>query len=180
MKVTMNYQPMTKKAIAFAMAAHEGQVRKGSGLPYIVHPMEVFSIVKKYKESRVIDDLMAAAALHDTVEDCGVTLVEIENEFSPLTASLVAELTNDPVQVRVLGKEAYMNAKLTSLSSWALVIKLADILANSTDQPNRKMVNRMAANVTHLKRNRQLSGTQMMMVAEIERVHREFNEMVEA
>ena len=176
--MTMQYEQLTKKAIAFAMQAHEGQTRKGSGLPYIVHPVEVFSIVKKYKESRVIDELLAAAALHDTVEDCDVTIDTISKEFSPLVASIVAELTNDVVKVRVLGKEAYMNAKLTSLSSWALVIKLADMLANSSDQPTKAMIDRMASNIAHLKQHRQLSGTQKALVAEIERVHSEFNEEV--
>ena len=59
---------MINKAIAFAVKAHEGQPRKGTEIPYIFHPLEVGMIV-----SRITDDeeVIAAAVLHDTVEDCG-------------------------------------------------------------------------------------------------------------
>ena len=58
---------MIDRAIAFAVKAHEGQPRKGTDIPYIFHPIEVGMIV-----SRITDDaeVIAAAVLHDTVEDC--------------------------------------------------------------------------------------------------------------
>ena len=70
---------MINKAIAFAVKAHEGQPRKGTEIPYIFHPLEVGMIV-----SRITDDeeVIAAAVLHDTVEDCDtVTLDNIRKEF---------------------------------------------------------------------------------------------------
>ena len=54
------------KAIVFAVKAHQGAERKGKGYPYIVHPMEAVSIAATMTNDQ---ELLAAAALHDTVED---------------------------------------------------------------------------------------------------------------
>jgi myo-inositol-1(or 4)-monophosphatase len=84
---------MIDKAIAFAMMAHEGQLRKGTRLPYILHPMEVGMIV-----SRMTNDIeiIAAAILHDTVEDCdGVTPDRIREEFGERVASMVCYESED-------------------------------------------------------------------------------------
>jgi (p)ppGpp synthase/HD superfamily hydrolase len=84
---------MINKAITFAMMAHAGQFRKGSRLPYILHPMEVGMIV-----SRMTDDpeIIAAAILHDTLEDCKiVTLDQIREEFGDRVASMVCQESED-------------------------------------------------------------------------------------
>ena len=84
---------MIDKAIAFATKAHEGQLRKGTNLPYILHPMEVGMIV-----SRMTDDneVIAAAVLHDTVEDCdGVSLEMIREEFGEKVARIVTAESED-------------------------------------------------------------------------------------
>lgn len=169
-----NYGLLTKKAIPFAIKAHEGQTRKSSNLPYVIHPIEVFSIVKKYKESRVIDELLASAILHDTIEDCDISPENIKNEFGELVCSIVMELTNDKEQIREKSKQVYLDEKLKNMSSWALVIKLADILANSSDQPTLKSVKRMKSHIVKLKNERDLSETHLSIVKEIERVHKDF------
>lgn len=56
-----------EKAIMFATQAHEGQVRKGTDRPYIVHPLEVGRIVASMTED---EEIISAAILHDTIEDC--------------------------------------------------------------------------------------------------------------
>ena len=58
---------MIDKAITFATKAHEGQFRKGTKLPYIVHPLEVGVIVSRMTQDK---EVIAAAILHDTLEDC--------------------------------------------------------------------------------------------------------------
>ena len=58
---------VVKKAIAFATQAHEGQFRKGTTRPFIVHPLEVGQIVATLTED---EEIISAAFLHDTVEDC--------------------------------------------------------------------------------------------------------------
>jgi (p)ppGpp synthase/HD superfamily hydrolase len=74
------------KAIVFAVKAHQGAERKGKGFPYIVHPMEAVSIAATMTNDQ---ELLAAAALHDTVEDTEVTLKDVEREFGKRIAELV-------------------------------------------------------------------------------------------
>ena len=75
------------RAIVFAVKAHAGTERRGKGFPYIVHPMEAMEIVATMTPDQ---ELLAAAALHDTVEDTDVTIDQIRAEFGDRVASLVA------------------------------------------------------------------------------------------
>ena len=81
-----------EKAARFALDAHAGQVRKASGTPYILHPMEVAAIAASLTGDPCV---LAAAMLHDTVEDTSVTAADIEREFGPRVAALVASETED-------------------------------------------------------------------------------------
>ena len=74
------------KAIVFAVKAHQGVERKGKGFPYVVHPLESVAIAATMTSEQ---ELLAAAALHDTVEDTQVTLKDIEREFGKRVAELV-------------------------------------------------------------------------------------------
>lgn len=76
-----------EKAILFATKAHAGSFRKGKTKPYILHPLEAMMIVADLTDD---EELLAAAVLHDTVEDTGTTAAEIEREFGSRVASLVA------------------------------------------------------------------------------------------
>ena len=75
------------RAIIFAVRAHAGTERRGKGFPYIVHPMEAMEIVATMTADQ---ELLAAAALHDTVEDTNVTVEELRAEFGDRIAGLVA------------------------------------------------------------------------------------------
>ena len=74
------------KAIKFAVDAHKNVERRGKGVPYIVHPIEVVAIVSTMTTDQ---ELLAAAALHDVVEDTDITAEEIEKEFNKRIADLV-------------------------------------------------------------------------------------------
>ncbi len=74
------------RAIIFAVKAHAGTERRGKGFPYIVHPMEAMEIVATMTPDQ---ELLAAAALHDTVEDTSVTIEDIRAQFGDRVASLV-------------------------------------------------------------------------------------------
>lgn len=80
---------MTKieKAKEFATRVHEGQVRKGSGVPYIEHPEKVAKILTDMGAS---EDVICAGWLHDTVEDTDVTLEQVISEFGEYVGELVA------------------------------------------------------------------------------------------
>ena len=74
------------KAIIFAVKAHAGTERRGKGFPYIVHPMEAMEIVATMTSDQ---ELLAAAALHDVVEDTPVGIDEIRENFGDRIADLV-------------------------------------------------------------------------------------------
>ena len=69
---------LVSEAIAFAVKAHDGMRRKKEAAPYILHPMEAAVIVGSMSNDQ---NLIAAAALHDVVEDAGITIEEIEAKF---------------------------------------------------------------------------------------------------
>ncbi|HET8686436.1 MAG TPA: HD domain-containing protein [Methanosarcina sp.] len=158
---------MILKAINFANARHEGQVRKGSGDPYITHPVAVSYILASFKKSKKMEELLAACILHDTLEDTQTNFVELATEFSPLVASLVFELTNDEEEIAKIGKMEYQKKKLLGLSNYGLLIKLADRLHNISDNPTKKMLDDTICILHHLVENRKLTKTQSLMVEEI-------------
>lgn len=80
------------QAIYFATERHAGQFRKATDTPFIVHPMEVMTILAGMKSDT---DLLIAGILHDTVEDTETTLEEIEALFGVEVARLVAEHSED-------------------------------------------------------------------------------------
>lgn len=82
------------KAILFAVKAHAGTERRGKGFPYIVHPMEAMEIVATITPDQ---QLLAAAALHDVLEDTDVTYDELRAEFGERIASLVAAESDERV-----------------------------------------------------------------------------------
>lgn len=76
-----------ERAVQLALEYHSGQQRKGGGLPYILHPMEVAVIVSTLTDDR---EVLAAAMLHDVVEDTPATVEAVEERFGPRVAALVA------------------------------------------------------------------------------------------
>lgn len=80
-----------ESAVAFALKAHEGQLRKDGGV-YILHPLEVAAIVGTMTNDV---EVLAAAVLHDTVEDTPVSAQDILDNFGERVAELVAHETED-------------------------------------------------------------------------------------
>ena len=116
----------------FAVRAHAGTERRGKGFPYIVHPMEAVEIVATMTPDQ---ELLAAAALHDTVEDTDVTIEQIRAEFGDRIASLVASDSDEKVsgvsaeQSWVIRKQAAIN-RLSHASHDAKTVALGDKLSN--------------------------------------------------
>ena len=120
------------RAIVFAVKAHAGTERRGKGFPYIVHPMEAMEIVATMTPDQ---ELLAAAALHDTVEDTAVTIDQIRAEFGDRVASLV-EAESD-VMVEGVSEEASWHARkqaamdrLARAPHDAKMVALGDKLSN--------------------------------------------------
>ena len=120
------------RAIMFAVRAHAGTERRGKGFPYIVHPMEAMEIVATITPDQ---ELLAAAALHDTVEDTDVTVEEIRAQFGDRIASLVAA-ESDEMPEGVSEEDSWHARKkaaidrLAAASHDAKIVALGDKLSN--------------------------------------------------
>ncbi len=121
---------MIDEAIAFATKAHEGQVRKGTTRPYIVHPIEVCDIVAKLTKD---EEIVSAAVLHDTIEDCeGITRELLAQKFSERVAAIVDQESEDKSKSWKDRKSATIE-HLRHAPIEVKMIALADKLSNMRD-----------------------------------------------
>ncbi len=119
-------------AAAFAAEQHRRQRRKDAdATPYINHPLALATILAR--EGGVSDaEVLAAALLHDTVEDTETTLAELEARFGPNVAGMVAEVTDDK-SLPKLERKRLQVAHAGHKSPGAKLVKLADKIANLRD-----------------------------------------------
>ena len=124
---------LVSEAIVFAAKAHDGMRRKKSGAPYILHPMEAAVIVGTMTDDQ---NLIAAAALHDVVEDAYITIEEIEERFGKRVRELVASETEDkraelpPSETWRVRKEESLAILKNTDDIGVLMVWLGDKLAN--------------------------------------------------
>jgi guanosine-3',5'-bis(diphosphate) 3'-pyrophosphohydrolase len=114
-------------AFTFAVEAHEGQLRKGDDTPYIDHPVEVAHMLY---EQGYAGKVIAAALLHDVVEDCDVSARQIEERFGADVAALVGALTADESVKDYVERKDEHRAGVRWAGSPATAIYAADKLAN--------------------------------------------------
>ena len=123
---------IVEKARVFATAAHAacGQLRKYTYEPYIVHPADVVSIVKTVPHT---NEMLCAAWLHDVVEDTGVTIETIREEFGSEIADLVGRLTDvsRPDHGNRAARKAVDRAHTAMAPAQAQTVKLADLISNT-------------------------------------------------
>lgn len=118
-------------AIAFAARAHRHQIRKDGQTPYVSHPFRVAMVVRQVFG---FDDpkLIAAAALHDTIEDTTTDYEDLERHFGRTVASWVVTLTKD-MRLPEAERERVYCEQLKAAGWQACVCKLADIYDNIAD-----------------------------------------------
>lgn len=120
------------RAIIFAVKAHHNSERRGKGFPYIVHPMEAMEIVATITPDQ---ELLAAAALHDTVEDTDVTVEDIRQEFGQRIADLV-QAESDEFAAGVPEEDSWHDRKQAAIARLrcaprdAKIVALGDKLSN--------------------------------------------------
>jgi hypothetical protein len=85
--------PLTRAAIEFARERHAGQRRQADGALFVLHPLEVASLLDR---SHYPDHVVAAAVLHDVLEDTDAQRSELESRFGPEVSNLVALVSDDP------------------------------------------------------------------------------------
>lgn len=131
----MNDLGLVLRAAAFAANKHRRQRRKDADAsPYINHPLALADIL--VNEGGVTDPhVIAAALLHDTVEDTETTLDELQREFGAEIAAIVAEVTDDKSLPKEERKRLQV-VKAGSKSDAAKLVKLADKISNLRDIAN--------------------------------------------
>lgn len=126
----MKAMVMMERARTFATAAHAGQVRKYTGEPYITHCEEVADLIAAHGGTVA---QVAAALLHDTVEDTPVTIELIREEFGEHVATLVDGLTDvsKPEDGNRAARKALDRAHTAAQSPECKLIKLCDLISNT-------------------------------------------------
>tara|TARA_X000000950_G_C13887606_1_gene649515 strand:- start:1107 stop:1622 length:516 start_codon:yes stop_codon:yes gene_type:complete len=125
-----NEADLLAKAIKFAVEAHGEQKRKYTNEPYVTHPLAVMKIVQEVPHTT---EMLAAAVLHDVVEDTPVELSEIKHEFGPTVASYVEGLTDisRPEDGNRAFRKSIDRDHTAEQSSEVHTIKLADLIHNT-------------------------------------------------
>ena len=119
-------------ALVLAARAHRDQRRKGSDVPYLIHPVHVSTILLRHGFP---EELILAGLLHDVVEDADIPLADIEARFGPSVAEVVKVLTeqkreNDVERPWEVRKQESLE-RLLPASPGALAVKAADVLHNA-------------------------------------------------
>jgi len=113
----------------YAAIKHKNQRRKNKEKdPYINHPLEVAKLIQTVGKCND-ENILKAALLHDVVEDTDVSIEEIQQEFGPVVASIVKEVTNDQ-SLKKWDKKLKQMEKANKISQSAQIVKLADKLSN--------------------------------------------------
>ena len=128
-KAAAERSPLVRSALEQARSDHEGQVRNGSGgMPYIEHPMRVAALLDEFGYG---EEVLAAALLHDVVEDSETTLDELREKFGEAVAGLVGAMTDDEEINDYRERKAEHRERLAAAPVEAMAIYGADKLTNS-------------------------------------------------
>jgi len=172
--------PYTYLAHTVAQRAYKNEKRNTTGLPYMVHTMNVYTECQSYRYSNT-DVMLATALLHDYLEDAvakgadrEATIIWMEEEFGHDITKLVLELTSDEKgsdglyeitiggETKRVKKVDYINYKLSIMSEFALFLKILDLTANLYDANTlHRLVNRIANNVRFLVTEREKEDTKI-------------------
>ena len=121
---------LVSDAMIFAARAHDGMLRKGTSIPYIVHPAEVAAIAATLTDD---PEILAAALLHDVMEDCGVSEAELAERFGARVAQLVKsetqERNGDPAETWLVRKQGAVE-RIGRGGREVKIIALSDKLSN--------------------------------------------------
>ena len=113
---------MIEKAVNYATKAHEGQVRKGGDIPFISHPIAVASMILSHCSEKTV----AAALLHDTIEDTDVTYEDLVREFGKEVADMVLDVTEKDKSASWKDRKTALLNEIPDFPIESLKIKTAD------------------------------------------------------
>jgi (p)ppGpp synthase/HD superfamily hydrolase len=121
------YSQRYDAALTLAARAHQGQTRKGTDVPYIVHVVNVSLILQRYGFD---EDITIAGLLHDVIEDCGTSRETVANAFGERVAGIVATLTKPGDGLSWEENRAAIISQLEQGGPDAATVKAADTLHN--------------------------------------------------
>jgi guanosine-3',5'-bis(diphosphate) 3'-pyrophosphohydrolase len=122
--------PKTQAAIAYASYLHEGQRRKADGAPFILHPLEVASLLYY---AGAPDDVIAAGALHDTIEKTDAGVTDLRDRFGPRVAGLVLAVSEDEQISSYAQRKAALCDRAASAGEEALMLLAADKVSKARE-----------------------------------------------
>lgn len=115
--------PRTQRALGFARSRHGDQHRGGDGAVFLVHPAEVASLLAHLEYS---DDVVAAAVLHDVLEDTDAQLADLRSRFGSRVAELVAVVSDNPAIADENDRKAEARERVREFGGDALAVYAAD------------------------------------------------------
>ena len=130
----MDLTPKIRKALRLAATLHDGQYRRNSPIPVIIHPFEVAMVVSEYTKD---EDIISSAFLHDVLEDTqGYSYQKMVDDFGSRVADIVQSLTDQPLPDLTWDEKhkKYLE-NLKNSSDEAVLVCLADKFANVSHQP---------------------------------------------
>ena len=118
--------PLARQALAYAQDAHRGQRRDSDDAPFILHPLEVASLLHNTGHS---ETLVAAGMLHDTIEDTSAQPAELAARFGADVAALVEAMSEDARIADYDERKAALRAQIAAFGSEAIAVDAADKVA---------------------------------------------------
>jgi (p)ppGpp synthase/HD superfamily hydrolase len=115
--------PLTQRALQFATERHGEQRREADHAPFMVHPVEVAALLER---ARYPDHVVAAAVLHDVLEDTDAKRSELEESFGAEVADLVATVSDDPTIPDEEARKDHVREEVRRKGGYAAVVYAAD------------------------------------------------------
>ena len=129
---------LVDRAIKFAVDAHANTERRGKGFPYVIHVLEAMEIVATISND---PELLAAAALHDTVEDTDVTLEQLKKEFGERIANIVCN-ESDVMPEGLSEQDSWRDRKQAAIDRLAAAPRESKIVALGDKLSNMRAIAR--------------------------------------
>ena len=119
-------RPTVRAAVEYAATMHTSQLREADRAPFILHPLEVAQLLRGREYP---DEVVAAGVLHDVIEDAGVGLAELEEQFGPHVAALVSAVTEPSPDGDYRERKAALRNAVATAEPDAVAIYAADKVA---------------------------------------------------
>ncbi|HTU97540.1 MAG TPA: HD domain-containing protein [Solirubrobacteraceae bacterium] len=117
-------------AVAYAVEQHAGQRRGADGAPFVLHPIEVATMLADVGAS---DEVVAAGALHDTIEKTSASPEDLRERFGARVTSLVVALTEDPAIPGYVARKAALRDQVQRAGHDALLVFAADKVSKARE-----------------------------------------------